>query len=132
MARLLTLLIAVAFALTAAAPAQWAYATTTTKEAPKSDKAPAKNSDTKDTGAKKKPPLDINSASPEQLQTLKGIGDAYSKKIVDGRPYKRKDELVKRSIIPQATYDGIKDQIIARQESATQAQAKDKKPAEKK
>ena len=132
MIRLLTLLIAVAFALTASAPAQWAHATTTTKEAPKSDKAPAKSADTKDTGAKKKPPLDINSASADQLQTLKGIGDAYSKKIVEGRPYKRKDELVKRNIIPQATYDGIKDQIIARQESATQAQTKDKKPAEKK
>ncbi|HEY3066284.1 MAG TPA: helix-hairpin-helix domain-containing protein [Methylomirabilota bacterium] len=132
MSRLLTLLIAVAFVVAATTPAQWAHATTTTKEAPKAEKAPAKSADTKDSGAKKKAPLDINSASAEQLQTLKGIGDAYSKKIVDGRPYKRKDELVKRNIIPQATYDGIKDQIIARQETAAQTQAKDKKPAEKK
>ena len=44
-----------------------------------------------------------------------GIGDAYSKKIVEGRPDKRKDELVQKKIIPQATYDKIKDQIIAKQ-----------------
>jgi competence protein ComEA len=133
MSRLLTLLIAMAFAVVAAAPVQCAYATTTTKEAPKADtKAPSKSSNTKDSGAKKKPPLDINSASPDELQSLKGVGEAYSKKIVENRPYKRKDELVKRNIIPQPTYDAIKDQIIARQESATQTQAKEKKPADKK
>ena len=132
MNRLLSLLIAIAFAMVAAAPVPWAHATTTTKEAPKADKAPAKSADTKDSGAKKKPPLDINSASADQLQTLKGVGDAYSKKIVENRPYKRKDELVKRNIIPQATYDGIKDQIIARQETATQTQAREKKPGDKK
>jgi DNA uptake protein ComE-like DNA-binding protein len=59
--------------------------------------------------------LDINSASKAQLTTLSGIGDAYSQKIIDGRPYKRKDELVSREIVPQATYDKIKDLIIAKQ-----------------
>jgi competence protein ComEA len=59
--------------------------------------------------------IDLNSASRADLMTLPGIGDALSQKIVDGRPYARKDELVSRKIVPQATYDKIKDLIIAKQ-----------------
>ncbi len=59
--------------------------------------------------------IDINRAKADQLMTLDGIGDARAKAIIKGRPYKAKDELVDKNIIPQAVYDKIKDKIIAKQ-----------------
>ena len=64
--------------------------------------------------AEKTKPLDLNTATGDQLKALPGIGDAYSEKIIKP-PYKRKDELVQKKIIPQPTFDKIKDQIVAKQ-----------------
>jgi len=65
------------------------------------------------TKTKKAALVDINAAGKDELSALAGIGDAYSQKIIDGRPYTTKRDLLTRKIVPQATYDQVKDKIIA-------------------
>jgi competence protein ComEA len=106
MRRFIALLVIGLFSLsTVSVPAGWAQAT---KPAP----APSKPA-TKDSMSHE--PLDLNTASEDQLKTIPGIGESYAKKIVQNRPYKRKDELVQKKILPQATYDKIKDHVVAKQ-----------------
>lgn len=59
--------------------------------------------------------LDINTATVRELTILSGIEQSTAEMIVTERPYNRTDDLVEKNIIPQATYDKIKDQIVARQ-----------------
>jgi competence protein ComEA len=98
---LISLALLLAFVISPAAYSQ----PTKAKPAPTESKAAPPKAD----------PMDLNTASEDQLKTLPGIGDAYSKKIIAGRPYAKKDQLVSKKIVPQATYDKIKDLVIAKQ-----------------
>jgi DNA uptake protein ComE-like DNA-binding protein len=92
---------------------------TTTKDKPAATEKKAPATDTKAPAAAKKAPaaemVDINSASKEDLMKLNGIGDAYAAKIIEGRPYKAKNQLVSKKILPQGVYDKVSSQIIAKQ-----------------
>ena len=99
--------------LTLAALALGAFVASTTDAAPQSS-ATHKSKSTA-SHSTKTALVDLNSATESELAALPGIGDAYAKKIVEGRPYKSKDELVKKSIVPEATYKQFASKVTAHQ-----------------
>jgi DNA uptake protein ComE-like DNA-binding protein len=106
-------------AILAATPlmAQTPQSSSPTKPSPAAT-APAASSKSVPAGksaAEKPAVIDINSASKDELDALPGIGSVRAEAIIKGRPYKGKDELHRKKIIPMNVYEGIKDRIVARQ-----------------
>jgi competence protein ComEA len=107
--RLVKYLTCLLVALSLAAPAMAQKA----PDQPKATPAATKSTPAATTKAAQGPIIDINKASKEELDALPGLGEARSEAIINGRPYKRKDDLVRKKVIPANVYKDIKDRIVA-------------------
>lgn len=104
------------------------------KSATAATKSDTKSSSGLDKGETAAGKIDVNSASQADLEKLNGIGPVTAKKIIDGRPYKTKRDLLTKKVVSQGEYDKIKENIIAHQDasSATAAAKSDTKTSTKK
>lgn len=109
----LTAALALACAIPFAHARDTAPATAAPATAAPVDAAPAAPAETRKASPARRV-IDINTASEQELMTLHGIGEARARAIVEGRPYDRKDDLVRRKVIPQGVYDRIRERLVAK------------------